>query len=334
MRIILIANYLDGVAHANVTVDYPDTTGATALRLMNQNVKSAEDASLQTLGSVLLSNTPLIDALLLPSLVTITNVMDATGTALATLSLPALQSIGSNGLILSQSQISVLSLPALTSCGIIEVFSVTTLPTLSLPALITAHSVTVQNGNVTAINLPDLTTVTADFNFAFGIGGTANLPSLATVGGSIGFQGLSNQGAISLPALTQAATAFLISCPTVPSYSAPLLAQVFGTLTISNNDVLTSVNLASLDLSGGVVINFNPLLTSVVVKPSNQCLTWDCQDNALSQSAVDNILASCVAGGGMAGQINLQGGTNSTPSAGGLADKATLEGNGWTVTVN
>ena len=55
---------------------------------------------------------------------------------------------------------------------------------------------------------------------------------------------------------------------------------------------------------------------------------------ALTQTSVDNILASLVVSGRTNGSINLTGGTTSTPSAAGLASKATLLSRGWTVTHN
>lgn len=54
--------------------------------------------------------------------------------------------------------------------------------------------------------------------------------------------------------------------------------------------------------------------------------------NALTQAAVDALLAAAVAGGASGGTLALEGGTNATPSAAGLASKATLVGRGWTVT--
>ena len=55
---------------------------------------------------------------------------------------------------------------------------------------------------------------------------------------------------------------------------------------------------------------------------------------ALTQTSVDNILASLVVSGRTNGSINLTGGTTSPPSAAGLASKATLLSRGWTVTHN
>lgn len=56
---------------------------------------------------------------------------------------------------------------------------------------------------------------------------------------------------------------------------------------------------------------------------------------SLPQAEVDQILVDLVANGNTGGSaVNLSGGTNATPSATGLAAKATLEGWGWFVGVN
>lgn len=56
--------------------------------------------------------------------------------------------------------------------------------------------------------------------------------------------------------------------------------------------------------------------------------------NALPEAQVDGILASLAAGVAVNGTLDITGGTNAPPSATGLTAKATLEGRGWTVTVN
>jgi len=50
------------------------------------------------------------------------------------------------------------------------------------------------------------------------------------------------------------------------------------------------------------------------------------------QGHVDNVLADLVTSGTTGGTLNIAG-TNAAPSAAGLADKTTLEGRDWTVTV-
>jgi len=57
-------------------------------------------------------------------------------------------------------------------------------------------------------------------------------------------------------------------------------------------------------------------------------------DNLLPQSAVDAVLANCVANGQGLGVLYLNGTGNSAPSAAGVANAATLTGIGWTVFIN
>lgn len=62
------------------------------------------------------------------------------------------------------------------------------------------------------------------------------------------------------------------------------------------------------------------------------------QVNALTEDAVDQILADFVVSDAIPGRVNctvnLTGGTNAHPSVAGLADAATLNASGWTVTYN
>jgi hypothetical protein len=62
--------------------------------------------------------------------------------------------------------------------------------------------------------------------------------------------------------------------------------------------------------------------------------TIDMHNNLLPQASVDAVLAAVVAAGATAGTLNLGGTGNATPSAAGLADKATLITRTWTVTTN
>jgi hypothetical protein len=57
-------------------------------------------------------------------------------------------------------------------------------------------------------------------------------------------------------------------------------------------------------------------------------------DNALTQASVDHVLITLDNNGLTGGTVNLSGGTNSAPSALGLAAEASLILKGWSVTVN
>lgn len=79
---------------------------------------------------------------------------------------------------------------------------------------------------------------------------------------------------------------------------------------------------------------FNAAATAL----GNTTIWFSFAGNDLTQAAVDSILAGI--GSVWAGHdpvtatLTLTGGTNATPSAQGLIDKAALVANGWTVTNN
>jgi hypothetical protein len=115
---------------------------------------------------------------------------------------------------------------------------------------------------------------------------------------------------------------------------------------IQDNLLLTTVDLPVLNAVGGfreafLSIRYNPALTNInmpaflITSPLvNVSLRFE--GNALSQSCVDSILARadlCPVPSNVK-TVALNGGTNSTPSAGGLASKASLVGKGWTVLNN
>jgi len=98
----------------------------------------------------------------------------------------------------------------------------------------------------------------------------------------------------------------------------------------------------TLDLSGlpslsGFDLNGNDSLTNVIISSSQplgdgwSIFLYGC---GLTQTAVDNILVALSTNGVLNGSIEMDGGTNATPSATGLAAKSVLEGNGWEVLVN
>ena len=96
-------------------------------------------------------------------------------------------------------------------------------------------------------------------------------------------------------------------------------------------DISMLPSLTGFDLSG------NTDLTEIIIDSSQplgngyDILAYNCD---LTEEAVDNILVAFSTNGVSGGYTELNGGTNATPSATGLAAKAVLEGNGWTVNVN
>ncbi len=81
-------------------------------------------------------------------------------------------------------------------------------------------------------------------------------------------------------------------------------------------------------------VQHNALLTSITLPTTHAMNSVLLGVNALTEAAVDAVLANLVANATDNGMVTMNLGTNAPPSAAGLADKATLEGRGWTVTVN
>jgi hypothetical protein len=120
----------------------------------------------------------------------------------------------------------------------------------------------------------------------------------------------------------------------------------------TNNTKLVTLTLSSNTFSG-LIPDFSSCillqdfeadhngLTSVVAGSfaTQKSLSYsDFSVNALTQAAVDQILADFVVSLGIGGRVtntvHLTGGTNSTPSPAGLANKALLVAASWTVTNN
>lgn len=109
----------------------------------------------------------------------------------------------------------------------------------------------------------------------------------------------------------------------------PLLETINGGggFPMSSLNIAGLTNLISLDMGGANLTHLDGLSGITAVT-----LNIDLRNNhSFTEAAVDAVLAACVAAGGLNGTLNLSGTT--APSAGGLTDKATLDGRGWAVTV-
>lgn len=134
----------------------------------------------------------------------------------------------------------------------------------------------------------------------------------------------------------------LTSIETIEANSSIFLAPF---LQITWNDELLEVDMPQLSFLGGfntvyMWIFRNAKLTDINLPNFAIGSITNCdlvfRNNALTQSCVDNILAKVDASPTPSGSksLQLQGGTNSTPSAGGLVSRASLIGKGWTVSTN
>lgn len=104
---------------------------------------------------------------------------------------------------------------------------------------------------------------------------------------------------------------------------------------ISNDIGLAGVvDVSNLPALRYLTIDDNPLVTSIIISDTQPIVAADFTSNALTQTAVDNILVELSTNGVLNGNANLRFPSNAIPSATGLAAKTVLEGNGWTVLVN
>ncbi len=118
------------------------------------------------------------------------------------------------------------------------------------------------------------------------------------------------------------------------------------TLDLSVNTALVTVNVRNSPFVGNTMTSLNVsnlalmvtltcyghLLTTLDISDCVALVALQCQDNSLGQAAVDTVLDDLVTNNKNNGTCNLT--DNAIPSAAGLADKATLEGRGWTVLVD
>lgn len=123
-----------------------------------------------------------------------------------------------------------------------------------------------------------------------------------------------------------------------------------GQFAVTNSPMLTTINLPNLEFAGASSnISFNitncSALTTLTVKqtPKHYGGNFICTGAALDEASVDGILVALAYLDGVANApypayssktVNLSGGTSATPSATGLAAKATLVARGCTVTHN
>jgi hypothetical protein len=202
------------------------------------------------------------------------------------------------------------------------------------------------NFYVTTLGTPDLVFNVATSSVGFDIETytdleTISFPNLTTLGQDayITIAYLTSLTSVSFPVLTDGGSSINVQDnPDLTTFSAPVLVEVDNGFSIGNCASLGSLSLPSIvTVPNGITVATNAALSSVSLPswlPTNGSVNVF-TGNALNQASVDHILARGVANAAfVSGSVALTGGTNSTPSAAGLADKATLVGRGVTVTNN
>ncbi len=191
-------------------------------------------------------------------------------------------------------------------------------------------------GSIPSLSANTALTVFSCFNNQL----TGSIPSLSANTALTQFYCFTNQLTGSIPSLSANTALTHFRCDTnqltgnIPSLSANTALSVFRCHTnqLTGNIPSLSANTALSEF----YCNTNQLTGWSGGTVSATLGEFQAQNNLLMQAAVDAILAAFVAAGRTTGTriLNLGGTGNAAPSAAGLADKATLQSRGWTVTTN
>lgn len=133
--------------------------------------------------------------------------------------------------------------------------------------------------------------------------------------------------------VTPLTTLTILSCHTNASLS---VLDVSG-LTVLEQLLCNNCSISILDVSALTLLTKlrceDNSITSLDLALCTVLTDIRCGNNGMNEAAVDNVLAGLVTAAAINGTAILAG-TNAAPSAAGLANKAILEGRGWTVTTN
>ena len=202
----------------------------------------------------------------------------------------------------------------------------TVLTTFSAPLLLYCNNgININGSALTSINLNSLASVNAGITFQNTVLTAISLPSLL-ICGTLTIQSNTLLASISLPVITSITNIQISGIQSnFTTFNLPLIQYIgivgSGSISILTQTALTTFSFGTSLKAVGGTVSFSGC--------------------ALNQASVDNILVRLAALDGTGGTVayssktvTLNGGTNSTPSATGLAAKAILVGRGCTVTNN
>lgn len=330
----VVFDNLDGTVIAP-TIGY---TASSISYLENINLPSMSDLSSLVfndmnccVGNISLSTIPSLVTLGFPALQVfgINTLSISSLAALTSLDFSALTTLIGNLVLSGLSSLTTLNFPVLNFGGSgISFNSSPALTTLGLPALAKGSTIGFNDLGISSLSLPSLTALRG----VLSTGG--NNPSLTS---------------ISAPNLVVAAGGItLLGVPALSSLTLTSLSKT-GQFSLTTNSAITTISLPAITIIGSTVttvlsiVNATALsnftLGSGLKQMAGNVAITGC---ALNQASVDGVLARLAALDGTAGTtvfgtgrtVNLTGGTTSTPSAAGLASKATLQARGVTVTNN
>jgi hypothetical protein len=202
------------------------------------------------------------------------------------------------------------------------------LTTIDMPALVTLSgnlqlSTTGPQVPLQTLNFPSLVTLSGDLaiNDCHNLQ-TATFTSLRTITGQVGASNTIGLTSLDLQSLqTIGVGFFLIGATSITNLLLNNMVTSGTQFYTQNSTNLSIIRLASWIMQNASTINCSGCAIGVGFGPTG--------------AGIDGILARGVASPALTGcTINLTGGTNATPSASGLVDKATLNGQGNVVTTN
>lgn len=345
-----------GVESANILAGSVSFSNVPSLATLNL-------PSLKYLGVNLLEITnSMISSFSLPSLEVATAALYVPSSA-ATVSLNNL-TLAESVNVQSNSNILSLNLPSLTAGGV-GVSDCSSLSELNLPLLAKGFLYAAScplisevdlslfvNGPIGIVALPSLTSVllpvlqtSNQIQFDSNISLPAlSFPSLQS--GTISINGNAVLSLVLFPVLQTAYSLTINGNPSLAALSFPSLQQAISNNMFDGNTALVSLSFPAMQFWQGdsLIGNDNTILSSITIgiigtlKKAPQIISF--VNAALSQSTVDDMLALLVSLDGtngttlFTGSVYLSGGTSSSPSVAGLADKLILEGRGCFVSVN
>lgn len=313
---------------------------------------SVSFANLIYAGALTLTWTNSLTSLSMPNLVFLSNFTATSATSLQSISFPSLLVINNSGNLSISG-----TLPALTS------FSMPLLAVLPGGITLTANALTTWSmpslqyigiaednlsgaftpvaNNLATLSMGSLISVNGAFNPTLPLLTSLTLTSLQAVTGAFGLTAASLT-TLAMPALTTLGAGFAPVCAAATTVTLTSLSSITGTVaasfaslttlslpaltTVTSTFTITAANLVTFSMNTGL-LNIGGNFTMTGMK--------------LNQASVDGILVRLAALDGTGGTtsynnrtVNLSGGTSSTPSATGLAAKATLQARGCTVTTN
>lgn len=331
--------------------------------------------ALQTVDTNLDFNATTLARLVCPNLTSVGGFIDMTNVPFSgPVSLPLLQSVGSDLVFNGTSGITAINLSSLQTVGGTLPFDfggATSFTSISLPALtsitnalalldatscltFTANALTTITNGVCQIN-NNTALQSVSMNACTAVGGilefannpnltTINMAALTTVGAvtadDLAISTCPNLTSINFNSLVHVDQTLGINGTALKVISLPALTNVGEDLTLggfSPNNSLTSISLpVFVSFNGNLGCGGQPLLSSFNA-PSiifTDGVVIGLNNCALNAASVNQVLARGVASGVTTCTFELAGGTNAAPTGQGILDKATLIGLGNTVNTN